>query len=119
VDILWTASFGNGLDGANPEGEVVFDTAGNLYGTTYDGGKYGQSYGGVGTFYELSPSVGGGWPESKLYSFGGTNNDAGYPQAGLIINSRGILYGTSTAVEKSAMAPSSKSNLINLVRGRN
>ncbi len=97
---VWTFStlhsFGHGLDGANPEGEVVFDTAGNLYGTTYDGGKYGQSYGGVGTFYELSPSVGGGWPETKLYSFGGTNDDAGYPQAGLIINSRGILYGTST-----------------------
>jgi uncharacterized repeat protein (TIGR03803 family) len=97
---VWSFSglhaFGNGLDGANPEGEVVFDAAGNLYGTTYDGGKYGQSFGGTGTFYELSPAVGGAWTEPRLYSFGGTNRDATFPQAGLIIDSRGIIYGTST-----------------------
>ncbi len=96
---VWTYSglhsFGNGLDGANPEGEVVFDAVGNLYGTTFSGGKYGQNIGGTGTFYELSPALGGGWPETRLYSFGNLR-DAGFPQAGLIIDSRGIFYSTST-----------------------
>jgi uncharacterized repeat protein (TIGR03803 family) len=87
-------AFGNGLDGANPEGEVLLDAAGNVYGTTYDGGKYGDSYGGVGTFYELSQTV-GIWSEAKLFNFGGTNDDAGYPMSGLIFDPVGNIYGTS------------------------
>jgi uncharacterized repeat protein (TIGR03803 family) len=88
-------AFGNGLDGANPEGEVLLDAAGNVYGTTYDGGKYGDSYGGVGTFYELSQTA-GIWSEAKLSSFGSTNKDAGYPMSGLIFDPVGNIYGTST-----------------------
>jgi uncharacterized repeat protein (TIGR03803 family) len=88
-------AFGNGLDGANPEGEVLLDAAGNVYGTTFDGGKYGQSYGGVGTFYELSQTA-GHWSEVRLFNFGGTNKDAGYPMSGLIFDPLGNIYGTTT-----------------------
>ena len=41
----------NGTDGAYPYAGLVFDTAGNLYGTTYAGGSYG-----VGTVFELTPN---------------------------------------------------------------
>ncbi|MFZ0770195.1 MAG: choice-of-anchor tandem repeat GloVer-containing protein [Candidatus Sulfotelmatobacter sp.] len=88
-------AFGNGLDGANPEGEVLLDAAGNIYGTTFDGGKYGVSYGGVGTLYELSQTA-GIWSEARLFNFGSTNKDAGYPMSGLIFDPSGNIYGTST-----------------------
>jgi uncharacterized repeat protein (TIGR03803 family) len=95
---VWTFTglhvFGNNLDGASPEGEVVLDASGNVYGTTYDGGANCESFGGCGTFYELS-SVGTGWSETKTYSFGASDRDATFPQAGLIIDSLGNFYGTS------------------------
>jgi len=52
-------------DGQNPVGGLIFDQAGNLYGTTFDGGINGG-----GTVYELSPS-GGGWTFATIYSFTG------------------------------------------------
>src|SRR6202044_3321622 len=52
-------------DGQNPVGGVVVDQAGNLYGTTFDGGDNGG-----GTVYELSPSD-EGWSFTTLYSFTG------------------------------------------------
>ena len=55
-------SFGT-YDGSNPDyGDLVFDQAGNLYGTTRNGGAYLQ-----GAVYELSPN-GGNWMEKVLYS---------------------------------------------------
>jgi uncharacterized repeat protein (TIGR03803 family) len=77
-----------GSDGANPIGGVVFDSAGNLYGTTEEGGDYGY-----GTVFELSPSS-SGWSESVLYSFNTNGVDPIYPGAGLAIDSSGNLYGT-------------------------
>lgn len=73
-------------------GSLVFDGSGNLYGTTNEGGKYN-----VGTVYELSPpsQAGGSWTYSTLYNFGKDRLDGSYPEAGLIFDSKGNLYGTT------------------------
>lgn len=74
-------------DGYFPNGGIVFDTAGNLYGTTV----YGvQSQ---GTVYEISPS-GGGWVENSIYEFSG-GADGGSPQAGMVMDQAGNLYGAT------------------------
>src|ERR1039458_6316092 len=92
----WTAtvlhSFGNGTDGIDPNGGVIFDAAGKLYGTTLEGGAYGY-----GTVFELSPNGGGGWTETVLYSFCSQTNctDGDAPYAGLIFDPAGNLYGTT------------------------
>jgi uncharacterized repeat protein (TIGR03803 family) len=73
-------------DGRSPNGGVILDAAGNLYGTTHGGGSAG-----FGTVYKLDP-VG---HETVLYSF--TNGaDGAYPTAGVIMDSAGNLYGTTT-----------------------
>ena len=83
-------SFNGGSDGAHPGyGNLVFDQAGNLYGTT-SGGAYGQ-----GTVFKLTPSD-GGWTESVIYSFRGFP-DGGTPYAGVILDKAGNLYGTTSA----------------------
>jgi len=84
--ILYT--FIGGADGANPLSNLIFDSSGNLYGTT-DGG--GTSF--FGTVFELSP-VSGGWTESVIHSFtGGTDGQA--PQAGVVFDAKGNLYGAT------------------------
>ena len=81
-------------DGYYPESGLVFDTAGNLYGATEGGGN--QPYH-CGTVFELSPppSGSGSWTKSTLYSF---NCDAngGHPEAGVVFDKIGNLYGTTT-----------------------
>jgi uncharacterized repeat protein (TIGR03803 family) len=77
-------------DGASPMGRLIFDRAGNLYGTTELGGAYNS-----GTIYRLTPSAIGSWNESILYSFGGTRTDAVYPQWGLALDQAGNLYGVT------------------------
>lgn len=67
---------------------VVFDRAGNIYGTTYDEGSYGG-----GTVFELSPSN-GGWTETVIHNFG-NGFDGNFPIAGLLIDAAGNLYGTT------------------------
>jgi uncharacterized repeat protein (TIGR03803 family) len=86
-------SFGtNANDGSIPNGGLVFDAAGNLYGTTQRGGA---NAGGV--VFELTPVEGGGWSETVLYNFCAETNcaDGGLPLAGLILDSAGNLYGTT------------------------
>ena len=63
----------NGMGGSSPEAAgLIFDGAGNLYGTTYYGGDYGG-----GTVFELTPAGGGNWAEKVLHSFGnGTDGNA-------------------------------------------
>ncbi len=78
--------FMNG-DGATPLGGVIFDSAGNLYGTTEEGGDHF-----VGVIFKLSQS-GGTWAETVLHSFGPTEGNA--PLAGLITGPQGLLYGTA------------------------
>ena len=79
-------NFTNGADGGFPHAGVVMDTAGNLYGTTYQGGTNG-----TGTVYEVSSSG----QETVLYTFlNGVGG--GYPDAGVIRDSSNNLYGTAS-----------------------
>jgi uncharacterized repeat protein (TIGR03803 family) len=79
-------SFQGLADGADPKAPLVFDAAGNLYGTvTQDAGE-----GGV---FELSPSGSGSWIDSTVLAFEGT--DGSIPYAGLVLDSEGNLYGTT------------------------
>lgn len=76
-------------DGGIPLAGMTFDQVGNLYGTTAEGG------GGPipnGTVFELSPPAqqGGIWTESSLYDF---TPNAGQPDAGVIFDPEGDLYG--------------------------
>lgn len=88
-------SFVGGLDGQFPYGGVVFDKAGNLYGTTYYGGSASACNGsGCGTVYVLTPNQSGGWSETVLYGFSGL--DGALPQAGLVLDLAGNLYGTTS-----------------------
>jgi uncharacterized repeat protein (TIGR03803 family) len=83
-----------GKDGAAPRGGVIWDAAGNLYGTTEDGGNASCQYG-CGTVFELTPKAGGGWTEKVLYRFTHSQKDGHYPEAGLVFDSSGNLYGTT------------------------
>ncbi len=83
--VLW--SFTGADDGANPLSGVIFDSAGNLYGTAEYGGAHGQ-----GVVYELSPSE-SGWTQTTLYSFG--DEDAPNPFGGVTMDAQGNLYGTT------------------------
>src|ERR1039458_7834107 len=79
----------NGTDGTYPQAGLIVDAAGNLYGTTNNGGTY--TY---GTVFELTPVAGGGYTEKILHNF--TNGaDGGNPQSGLILDGAGNLYGTT------------------------
>ncbi len=79
--------FTGGADGAHPlYGDLLFDQAGNIYGTTYSGGT------GYGTVYELTPS-GSGWTENVLHYFSGS--DGALPYGGVVLDSAGNLYGTA------------------------
>jgi uncharacterized repeat protein (TIGR03803 family) len=77
-------------DGNTPTGTLVFDHAGNLYGTTEFGGASNG-----GTVFKLSPpsGSGGAWTETVLHSFSGSDGFA--PVAGLYIDGAGNLYGTT------------------------
>jgi hypothetical protein len=72
----------------------VFDSAGNVYGTTEYGGDRSDSCNGqgCGSVFELSPTQ-GTWSRTTLYSF--VNGDDRYPVAGLIFDHAGNLYGTT------------------------
>jgi uncharacterized repeat protein (TIGR03803 family) len=83
-------------DGAAPEGNLIADANGNLYGTTYAGGYTGQTNN-VGTVFELTlPSTGQSqWTEKVLWTFG-AGSDGQAPQSGLITDTSGNLYGTTS-----------------------
>lgn len=82
-----------GNDGENPEGALIFDSAGNLYGTTSAGNT--QQLG--GTVFELSPAAHGSWRETVLYRFEKTESGSGAyePFAGVVFDDAGNLYGTT------------------------
>ena len=91
----WTESIlysfeGSPNDGEFPGGGLIFDAAGNLYGTTTNGGNPQTCPGGCGTVFKLSP--GGNWTETILHY-----NDLGgyWPYSTLVLDQQGNLYGTN------------------------
>jgi uncharacterized repeat protein (TIGR03803 family) len=84
-------SFQGGDDGANPSAPLIADRLGNLYGTTESGGGACD----CGTVFVLSPPAkqNGDWTETILYRFQG--NEGASPEAGLIFDEAGNLYGTT------------------------
>jgi len=84
----------SGPDGDRPIAGVTFDLAGNLYGTTADGGSGNCNQQKCGVVFTLSPNGDGTWREMTLHSFTG-GKDGGAPTAGLALDSLGNLYGTT------------------------
>jgi uncharacterized repeat protein (TIGR03803 family) len=76
-----------GDNSAGPAGTLVFDSSGNLYGTTVTGGEYGG-----GAVFQLVPPAapGGEWTEKTIASL-----DDSYPYAGLAIDANNVLYGST------------------------
>ena len=85
--------FQGGNNGQNPAGQLMFDGKGNLDGVTYGGGAFNN-----GTVFQLVRQ-GTSWTETVLYSFCSQSNcsDGALPEAGLIADVKGNLYGTTTA----------------------
>jgi uncharacterized repeat protein (TIGR03803 family) len=86
-------SFASGTDGANPNGGLVLDGAGNVYGTTFAGGTPGW-----GTVFKLNPpkQKGGAWAEKQIHVFS-VLSDGASPSAGVVFGKNGMLYGTTYA----------------------
>jgi hypothetical protein len=83
-------TFGQHLDGAAPNGGLIFDAAGSIYGTTSVGGTYS-----TGTVFQLIPQSNGHWTEKLLHQFGNAT-DGQYPSGGVIFGTDGNLYGTTS-----------------------
>ena len=100
-------SFPTSKQGYLPNGDLVFDKSGNLYGATIFGGTKGTTcdvyYGGqCGVVFEISPpkQKGGTWTQKVLHDFPGTasgkqDGDGAEPNGGLVLDSKGTIYGTS------------------------
>jgi uncharacterized protein YceK len=95
-------SFSGRADGGTPQGKLVLDGAGALYGTTYKGGTGGctdmLSYTiGCGVVFKLTPPAAGqtNWTETVLVDFNG--RDGAFPQGGLTWGPNGVLYGTASS----------------------
>ena len=84
-------AFAGGFGLHGPLAPVVRDSAGNLYGTTYEVGGGGN----VGEVFELSPSN-GGWTYTVLHYFTDNDGDGGLPAGSLVLDAHGNLYGTTT-----------------------
>jgi len=89
--VLYSFGTSGSSDGSLPEGKLVMDKVGNLYGTTAGGGL------GAGTVFELSPAPDGKWSEAILYNFCSQQqcSDGQKPMAGLTLDQFGNLYGTT------------------------
>ncbi|MGA2904512.1 MAG: choice-of-anchor tandem repeat GloVer-containing protein [Candidatus Korobacteraceae bacterium] len=84
-------TFTGAPDGVGPAVEnLAFDSSGNIYGTTYEGGTNDH-----GTVFELTPSN-GGYTESIIHSFG-SGTDGESPEAGVVLDTAGNVYGTTLA----------------------
>lgn len=79
-------------DGAGPWDKVILDEAGNLYGTTRDGGPEGAA---GGVVFELTPDSHGDWTEGILYNFP-ANSDGCCSYSEVLFDKAGNLYGTGS-----------------------
>ena len=84
-------SFQGGTDGSGPISNLVFDRAGNVYGTTSEGGALGC---GCGTIFELTPGGQGRWTESVVHAFTGPP-DGSSPYSGMVADRAGNFYGAT------------------------
>jgi uncharacterized repeat protein (TIGR03803 family) len=103
VNSAWAASkekvlysFTGGSDGGDPAAGLIFDKAGNLYGTTVLGGTGAACSGGCGTVFQLKKNSGGKWTETVLYNFQ-AGSDGKNPYGGVTIDAKGDLYGTTVS----------------------
>jgi uncharacterized repeat protein (TIGR03803 family) len=89
-------AFAGGTDGAEPNGGLVLDSTGAVYGTTIWGGSATCRGPGCGTAFQLKQptETGGAWSERILHRFTGSNDGEG-PNGGLIFDTTGALYGTT------------------------
>jgi uncharacterized repeat protein (TIGR03803 family) len=78
----------DGVDGNSPISNLVFDSAGNLYGTTSEGGL------GSGTIFELSPVGNGQWTETVVHPFAGPP-DGAFSYNGMVVDQLGNFYGAT------------------------
>jgi uncharacterized repeat protein (TIGR03803 family) len=89
-------NFTGGKDGFGPGGAVVFDSAGNLYGTTPDGGNLQKCNGqGCGVVYQISPVRGGGWKQTVLHTFTGGADGAVGSLGPLLVDKAGNVFGVA------------------------
>jgi uncharacterized repeat protein (TIGR03803 family) len=87
--VLHSFSENSNDDGYGPFGGLTLDSTGNLYGTTSQGGVYGD-----GVVFKLTPDANGQWVERLLHSFSG-GRDGAHPYADLIQDASGNLYGAA------------------------
>ncbi len=101
-------SFTGGDDGGYPNGGLILDSVGNPYGTAFTGGSdpMGCNDVGCGTVFELSPQSGGGWSFQVIYNFT-DGNDGGNPNAPLVLDRAGNLYGTTAGGNVFELMPQS------------
>lgn len=95
INGVWTErvlySFQGGSDGGSPISTLVADAAGNLYGTTSEGGAAAC---GCGTIFKMSRDTTGKWTETVAYRFPGTPQP-GFAYNGLVGDPSGIFYGAT------------------------
>jgi uncharacterized repeat protein (TIGR03803 family) len=82
----------HGTTGGSPSAGLIFDAAGNLYGTTAEGGAQQ-----AGTVFQLTPGTKGTWTFTTIHSFNTNGHDGTTPLAGLTLDGAGNLYGTTSA----------------------
>lgn len=85
---------GNCLDGDGPN-PIIMDAAGNIYGTTTEGGKHGRG----GVVYELIPNAEkSAWAYVQLHALCAVHGclDGRSPRGKLVVDAAGALYGTTT-----------------------
>lgn len=91
-------NFTGGSDGSMPKTGLSMDRAGNLYGTTYEGGNESNCHlnflRGCGTVFKLANSR-SGWIFSSVYGFTG-QSDGAPPSSRVVFGPDGALYGTAT-----------------------
>jgi uncharacterized repeat protein (TIGR03803 family) len=89
-------SFGGPNDGVYPLANLGFDSHENLFGTTMEGG-YNDCRGadGSGTVFELMPKANGTWSEAVIHEFSNSSNDGAFPEAPVVPDNSGNLYGTT------------------------
>jgi uncharacterized repeat protein (TIGR03803 family) len=85
------------IDGSKPQTNLVFDSRGNLYGTTHGGGGGGNAcyfFSGCGAVFQLVPQSDGSWKERTIYAFA-SQPDGAIPSSGVILDALGNLYGVT------------------------